>query len=81
MSFFGKLGDLGSHRRCVFVGSPFNIPIRDRIDPNKVRCYGPGLEPNGARAGVPATFTVDASQAGEAPIAVRWTSGVLLRQG
>ncbi|KAL5109779.1 Filamin-A [Taenia crassiceps] len=61
---FIKLNDMD------IPGSPFNIPIRDRIDPNKVRCYGPGLEPSGARAGVPATFTVDASQAGEAPIAV-----------
>lgn len=62
---FIKLNDMD------IPGSPFNIPIRDRIDPNKVRCYGPGLEPNGARAGVPATFTVDASQAGEAPVVVR----------
>lgn len=54
------------------VGSPFNIPIRDRVDPSRVRCYGPGLEPGGARAQVPATFTVDASQAGEAPIAVSY---------
>ncbi|KAM7537033.1 hypothetical protein Aperf_G00000060482 [Anoplocephala perfoliata] len=61
---FIKLNDMD------IPGSPFNIPIRDRIDPNKVRCYGPGLEPNGARAGVPATFTVDASQAGEAPLTV-----------
>ncbi|EUB60625.1 Filamin-A [Echinococcus granulosus] len=65
---FIKLNDMD------IPGSPFNIPIRDRIDPNKVRCYGPGLEPNGARAGVPATFTVDASQAGEAPIAVTHTN-------
>uniref|UniRef100_A0A5K3FGI9 Calponin-homology (CH) domain-containing protein n=1 Tax=Mesocestoides corti TaxID=53468 RepID=A0A5K3FGI9_MESCO len=64
---FIKLNDMD------IPGSPFNIPIRDRIDPNKVRCYGPGLEPNGARAGVPATFTVDASQAGEAPITVTHT--------
>ncbi|VUZ40251.1 unnamed protein product [Hymenolepis diminuta] len=64
---FIKLNDMD------IPGSPFNIPIRDRIDPNKVRCYGPGLEPNGARAGVPATFTVDASQAGEAPVVVTHT--------
>nr|CDS33789.1 filamin [Hymenolepis microstoma] len=64
---FIKLNDMD------IPGSPFNIPIRDRIDPNKVRCYGPGLEPNGARAGVPASFTVDASQAGEAPLVVTHT--------
>ncbi|TGZ55158.1 hypothetical protein CRM22_010478 [Opisthorchis felineus] len=51
-------------------GSPFQVPIRDRVDPSRVRCYGPGLEPRGARAQQPATFTVDASQAGDAPIYV-----------
>nr|VZI14117.1 unnamed protein product [Spirometra erinaceieuropaei] len=54
-------------------GSPFSIPIRDRVDPSRVRCYGPGLEPKGARAQTPAVFTVDASQAGEAPISVTHT--------
>ncbi|VDM04081.1 unnamed protein product, partial [Schistocephalus solidus] len=51
-------------------GSPFTIPIRDRVDPSRIRCYGPGLEPKGARAQIPAVFTVDASQAGEAPISL-----------
>ncbi|KAA3679014.1 filamin [Paragonimus westermani] len=51
-------------------GSPFQVPIRDRVDPSRVRCYGPGLEPRGARAQQPATFTVDASQAGDAPVHV-----------
>ncbi|CAH8850553.1 unnamed protein product [Trichobilharzia szidati] len=51
-------------------GSPFQVPIRDVVDPTRVRCYGPGLEPRGARAQQPAHFTVDASQAGEAPIQV-----------
>ncbi|CAH8505758.1 unnamed protein product [Schistosoma turkestanicum] len=49
-------------------GSPFQVPIRDVVDPTRVRCYGPGLEPRGARAQQPAQFTVDASQAGDAPI-------------
>lgn len=40
------------------------------VDPTRVRCYGPGLEPRGARAQQPAHFTVDASQAGDAPIQV-----------
>ncbi|CAH8555281.1 unnamed protein product [Heterobilharzia americana] len=51
-------------------GSPFQVPIRDVVDPARVRCYGPGLEPRGARAQQPAHFTVDASQAGDAPIQV-----------
>nr|CAH8850742.1 unnamed protein product [Trichobilharzia regenti] len=51
-------------------GSPFQVPIRDVVDPTRVRCYGPGLEPRGARAQQPAHFTVDASQAGDAPIQV-----------
>ncbi|TPP66480.1 Filamin-A [Fasciola gigantica] len=51
-------------------GSPFAVPIKDKVDPSRVRCYGPGLEPRGARAQQPATFTVDASQAGDAPIHV-----------
>ncbi|CAH8620119.1 unnamed protein product [Dicrocoelium dendriticum] len=51
-------------------GSPFQVPIHDKVDPSRVRCYGPGLEPRGARAQQPATFTVDASQAGDAPISV-----------
>lgn len=52
------------------TGSPFAVPIKDKVDPSRVRCYGPGLGPRGARAQQPATFTVDASQAGEAPIHV-----------
>ncbi|TNN09515.1 Filamin-A isoform 1 [Schistosoma japonicum] len=51
-------------------GSPFQVPIRDIVDPTRVRCYGPGLEPRGARAQQPAHFIVDASQAGDAPIQV-----------
>ncbi|KAL3308646.1 hypothetical protein Ciccas_012818, partial [Cichlidogyrus casuarinus] len=54
-------------------GSPFQVPIKDLVDPSRVRCYGPGLEPRGARAQNPATFTVDASQAGDAPISVATT--------
>ncbi|VEL10694.1 unnamed protein product [Protopolystoma xenopodis] len=50
------------------TGSPFQVPIRDLIDPSRVRCYGPGLEPKGARAQQPASFTVDASQAGLQPL-------------
>ena len=37
------------------------------MNPQKVRCFGPGLDPKGVRKGQPALFTVDATQAGDAP--------------
>ncbi|CAL8084394.1 unnamed protein product [Calicophoron daubneyi] len=51
-------------------GSPFHVPIHDKVDPSRVRCYGSGLEPRGARVQQPATFIVDTTQAGDAPIQV-----------
>ncbi len=51
-------------------GSPFKVHIDDELDPNQVHCYGAGLDPKGVRAGQPATFTVDASEAGDAPLEV-----------
>ncbi len=54
-------------------GSPFHVPIKDRVDPSKVRCYGPGLEPHGARATQPATFHVDTTRAGHAPLQASFT--------
>lgn len=51
-------------------GSPFTARIVDEVNPNNVRCFGPGLDPKGVRAGQPAPFTVDASDAGEAPLEV-----------
>ncbi|XP_027007250.2 filamin-A isoform X7 [Tachysurus fulvidraco] len=50
-------------------GSPFRVPVRELVDPSKVRCSGPGLG-NGVRAHVPQTFTVDCSNAGLAPLEV-----------
>uniref|UniRef100_A0A3B4AVY0 Calponin-homology (CH) domain-containing protein n=1 Tax=Periophthalmus magnuspinnatus TaxID=409849 RepID=A0A3B4AVY0_9GOBI len=50
-------------------GSPFRVPVREVVDPSKVRCSGPGLG-NGVRAQVPQTFTVDTSKAGMAPLEV-----------
>uniref|UniRef100_W5KSA5 Filamin C n=1 Tax=Astyanax mexicanus TaxID=7994 RepID=W5KSA5_ASTMX len=50
-------------------GSPFRVPVRELVDPSKVRCSGPGLG-NGVRAHVPQTFTVDCSKAGLAPLEV-----------
>ncbi|XP_075900104.1 filamin-C-like isoform X3 [Nelusetta ayraudi] len=50
-------------------GSPFRVPVRELVDPSKVRCSGPGLG-SGVRAAVPQTFTVDCSRAGVAPLEV-----------
>lgn len=50
-------------------GSPFRVPVKDVVDPGKVKCSGPGLG-TGVRARVPQTFTVDCSQAGRAPLQV-----------
>eukprot|EP00918_Siedleckia_nematoides_P105694 GHVU01230790.1.p1 GENE.GHVU01230790.1~~GHVU01230790.1.p1 ORF type:complete len:2480 (+),score=363.92 GHVU01230790.1:158-7597(+) len=49
-------------------GSTFRVGVADSVDPTKVQCYGAGIDPKGVRSGQPATFTVDASQAGEAPV-------------
>ncbi|NWH74854.1 FLNA protein, partial [Piaya cayana] len=50
-------------------GAPFRVPVKDVVDPSKVKCSGPGLGPT-VRARVPQTFTVDASTAGLAPLEV-----------
>ncbi|XP_045895971.1 filamin-C-like isoform X9 [Micropterus dolomieu] len=50
-------------------GSPFRVPVRELVDPSKVKCSGPGLG-SGVRAHVPQTFTVDSSKAGVAPLEV-----------
>nr|XP_046235144.1 filamin-C isoform X7 [Scatophagus argus] len=51
-------------------GSPFRVPVRELVDPSKVRCSGPGLG-SGVRAHVPQTFAVDSSKAGVAPLEVQ----------
>uniref|UniRef100_A0A3B4ZYR4 Filamin-C-like n=1 Tax=Stegastes partitus TaxID=144197 RepID=A0A3B4ZYR4_9TELE len=51
-------------------GSPFRVPVKDPVDPSKVKCSGPGLG-TGVRAHVPQTFTVDSTQAGQAPLDVK----------
>ncbi|NXS51803.1 FLNC protein, partial [Brachypteracias leptosomus] len=50
-------------------GDPFRVPVKDVVDPSKVKCSGPGLGPS-VRARVPQTFTVDCSAAGLAPLEV-----------
>lgn len=52
------------------AGSPFHVHITDQVNPSKVRCYGPGIEPKGVRKGQPGIFTVDATEAGVAPLEV-----------
>ena len=42
---------------------------------NKVRAYGPGLEPGSVFPGKPTSFTVDASDTGAAPVDVEITGG------
>ncbi|XP_070558725.1 filamin-A-like isoform X9 [Ptychodera flava] len=51
-------------------GSPFHAAVKDVVDHTKVKASGPGLERAGVRAGAPATFTVDATKAGVAPLDV-----------
>ncbi|XP_052093726.1 filamin-A-like isoform X18 [Mytilus californianus] len=54
-------------------GSPFNVKVKNDVNPNKVRCYGPGLDKTkGVRTGAPATFTVNTAEAGEAPLEVSY---------
>lgn len=67
----GPIGLLkGSNVFVHVLGSPFSVPVRELVDPSKVRCFGPGLE-IGVRAHVPQTFTVDSSKAGLAPLVVQ----------
>ncbi|XP_006631014.2 filamin-B isoform X2 [Lepisosteus oculatus] len=50
-------------------GSPFKVPVKDVVDPSKVKIAGPGLG-TGVRAKIPQQFTVDCSKAGQAPLSV-----------
>ncbi|XP_041080791.1 filamin-B isoform X1 [Polyodon spathula] len=50
-------------------GSPFKVPVKDVVDPSKVKLSGPGLG-SGVRADIPQHFTVDCSKAGAAPLSV-----------
>ncbi|XP_066182806.1 filamin-B isoform X4 [Sylvia atricapilla] len=50
-------------------GSPFKVPVKDVVDPSKVKIAGPGLG-TAVRAKIPQSFTVDTSKAGIAPLEV-----------
>ena len=45
-------------------------PLRPRLNPNRVRAYGPGLEPKGNQVGAPARFTVETFSAGKGTLEV-----------
>lgn len=45
-------------------------PIRPRTNPNRVRAYGPGIEPSGPVVGAPANFTVETFSAGKGKVEV-----------
>ncbi|XP_017775738.1 PREDICTED: filamin-A isoform X2 [Nicrophorus vespilloides] len=45
-------------------------PIRPKTNPNRVRVYGPGIEPTGPVVGAPANFTVETFSAGRGPVTV-----------
>ncbi|XP_013789840.1 filamin-A-like [Limulus polyphemus] len=45
-------------------------PLRPRVNPNRVRCYGPGIEPTGVVLGAPTNFTVETFSAGKGDVQV-----------
>ncbi|XP_075219680.1 filamin A protein cher isoform X2 [Lycorma delicatula] len=45
-------------------------PLRPRTNPNRVRAYGPGIEPTGPVVGAPAMFTVETFSAGKGKVDV-----------
>jgi filamin len=57
--------------------SPFSMSSNPNLDDlaNKVRAYGPGLEPGGVLPGKPTNFTVDSSGSAKAPVDVAITNG------
>ncbi|KAK6619966.1 hypothetical protein RUM44_006366 [Polyplax serrata] len=56
------------------AGSPFSVSVQREVNPNLVRVFGPGLDPTQCRSQMPQSFTVDASKAGQANLAVKLTS-------
>ncbi|XP_071870651.1 filamin A protein cher isoform X5 [Bombus fervidus] len=45
-------------------------PLRPRVNRNRVRAYGPGIEPSGLVIGAPANFTVETFSAGKGDVEV-----------
>lgn len=52
-------------------GSPFKVQVEAAVDAKDVAAYGPGLEPEKVREGVPAQFVVDTSPCGPAQLDVK----------
>ncbi|XP_017847553.1 filamin-A isoform X2 [Drosophila busckii] len=46
-------------------------PLRPKTNPNRVRAYGPGIEPIGPVVGAPANFTVETFSAGKGVVDVQ----------
>ncbi|XP_066527398.1 filamin-B [Hoplias malabaricus] len=53
-------------------GSPFKVPVKDVVDPSRVKLSGPGVG-SAVRARIPQSFSVDCSKAGVAPLSVAVT--------
>ncbi|XP_037087159.1 filamin-A-like [Pollicipes pollicipes] len=51
-------------------GSPFKVPVELAVDASGVVALGPGVSADGCRAGVPLTFSVDASRSAPAALGV-----------
>lgn len=45
-------------------------PLRPKTNPNRVRCYGPGIEPTGVNVGAPTMFTIETFSAGKGEVKV-----------
>ncbi|CAH1121501.1 unnamed protein product [Ceutorhynchus assimilis] len=55
-------------------GSPFKVNVGPKLDESLVKAYGPGLEANKCRTGIPAQFKIDTSKVAAAPVAVNIVS-------
>ncbi|XP_044766045.1 filamin-A isoform X1 [Coccinella septempunctata] len=55
-------------------GSPFKVMVESEVDEKLVRAFGPGVEKSSCREATDTKFTIDASKAGSAPVAVNVTS-------
>jgi len=67
-----EAGDYDIHIKYAdehIPGSPFSTHVTSRVEPEKVKCYGPGLEPDVYTAG-PNEFMVDTREAGDADLDV-----------
>lgn len=53
------------------AGSPFQLPVRPRVEPERVRVDGPGVSAKGVPASMPVDFVIDARQAGAGDLHVQ----------